>query len=226
MSACNLTAVAGNGTSASNAEEAGENTVGELIASIVLTVIGGALLAYSMTVQRYGLAHPEKYITLCRLKVHRLLVWFLGMMLYGVANALKVVAFNLGPLAVLGSVFTVLLVFNSLKLCAPELGAAFGVLAILYEGFSYYCLWELVYIQFGGKLDDAFLLTQDNGRGTLQRHKPMLLWTKPPCCCVWWNNLTTKCHSEPRLAAGVGVGSRGVSRSTSSRSTTSTRCTI
>ena len=103
---CNATA------EASAAATSGDAT--SLVVSILLTVAGAAVLAYSMTVQRYGLAHPERYIHLCGRRIHRLLVWFAGICLYGVANGLKVVAFNLGPFSVLGSVFTVVLVFNLL----------------------------------------------------------------------------------------------------------------
>lgn len=82
-----------------------------LIVSIILTIAGAAVLAYSMTVQRYGLSGP-KYVKLCGCNWHRLLIWFVGICLYGLANGLKVTAFNLGPFSVLGSVFTVVLIFN------------------------------------------------------------------------------------------------------------------
>lgn len=101
--------------SASNHESTAAATTSDaisLIVSILLTIAGAAVLAYSMTVQRYGLAHPDRYIKLCGCKWHRLLVWFAGICLYGVANGLKVTAFNLGPFSVLGSVFTVVLIFN------------------------------------------------------------------------------------------------------------------
>ena len=84
----------------------------ELVISIVLTIAGAAVLAFSMTVQRYGLAHEKAYIRFCGCNWHRLLIWFVGICLYGVANGLKVTAFNLGPFSVLGSVFTVVLCFN------------------------------------------------------------------------------------------------------------------
>ena len=44
--------------------------------------------------------------------MHRLLMWFFGLVLYGVASGLKVTAYNLGPLSVLGSVFSTTLAFN------------------------------------------------------------------------------------------------------------------
>lgn len=103
-------------TSACNATSAEASTaaanISALIVSIILTVLGAAVLAYAMVVQRYGLAHPQRYITICGCRWHRLLVWFVGIVLYGVANGLKVTAFNLGPLTVLGSVFSIVLVFN------------------------------------------------------------------------------------------------------------------
>ena len=115
-----------NSTSAGDGGDGTATTTASLIISIILTVAGAAVLAYSMVVQRYGLAHPQEYIRLCRLKWHRMVVWFGGMILYGVANGFKVAAFNLGPLSVLGSVFSVLLVFNLVfarKLLGEEITA-------------------------------------------------------------------------------------------------------
>lgn len=44
----------------------------------------------------------------------RLGAWCVGLLLYGIANGLKVIGFNLGPLTILASVFTTLLGFNLL----------------------------------------------------------------------------------------------------------------
>ena len=83
-----------------------------LAISIILTVAGAALLAFTMVVQRYGLAYPKPRIPMCGLKIPRLLVWFFGMVLYGPANGLKIAAWSLGPQSALGSIFSILLIFN------------------------------------------------------------------------------------------------------------------
>jgi hypothetical protein len=95
-------------------ESSSEEGDGNLPLSIVLTVAGSAVLAFSMTTQRYGLAHPDQYISLFGCRWHRLLVYFMGLVLYGAANGLKVVGFSFGPFSVLGSVFSLVLVFNLL----------------------------------------------------------------------------------------------------------------
>lgn len=71
-------------------ETSSESDQGNVILSIILTIAGGALLSFSMVVQRKGLAHEEKYMTVLGIKVHRLLIWFLGMILYGMANAVYI----------------------------------------------------------------------------------------------------------------------------------------
>ena len=83
-----------------------------LAISIILTVAGAALLAFTMVVQRYGLAYPKPRIPMCGLKIPRLLVWFFGIVLYGPANGLKIAAWSLGPQSALGSIFSILLIFN------------------------------------------------------------------------------------------------------------------
>ena len=83
-----------------------------LAISIILTVAGAALLAFTMVVQRFGLAYPKPRIPMCGLKIPRLLVWFFGMVLYGPANGLKIAAWSLGPQSALGSIFSILLIFN------------------------------------------------------------------------------------------------------------------
>ena len=49
---------------------------------------------------------------MCGLKIPRLLVWFFGIVLYGPANGLKIAAWSLGPQSALGSIFSILLIFN------------------------------------------------------------------------------------------------------------------
>jgi hypothetical protein len=107
-----------------------------VVVSIFLTIIGAAVLAYSMVVQRYGLAHPDQHILLCGCRWHRLLVWLMGTILYGVANGFKVTALNLGPVAVLGSVFSTTLVFNLLfarrllheEITTPKVASSLAIL--------------------------------------------------------------------------------------------------
>lgn len=80
--------------------------------SIVLCIAGAASLAYSMAVQRMGLASEGRTVKIGCCNVHWFLVYFSGLCGYGVANGFKVTAFNLGPFSVLGSVFSLVLVFN------------------------------------------------------------------------------------------------------------------
>ena len=44
---------------------------GELVVGIVLTLLGAATLAFSMTIQRYALAHPKPIIPYCGLQLKK-----------------------------------------------------------------------------------------------------------------------------------------------------------
>ena len=86
--------------------------IGLLMIGVVFTLLGACCLAFSMTVQRYALAHPKEVIPYCGLHLRRKTVWSVGLLLYIAANGLKVAALNFGPMTVLSSLFTTLLVFN------------------------------------------------------------------------------------------------------------------
>lgn len=98
-------------------------TAGELGVGLALTLLGACVLALSMVVQRYALAHPLERIPYCGMRLRRSTVWASGLGLYCVANGLKVVALMYGPMTVLSSVFSTLLVFN-LIIASRVLGEA------------------------------------------------------------------------------------------------------
>ena len=100
-----------------NATSSGSSSsTGGTIAGILVTLAAAAVLAYSMTVQRYALIYEGERVPLLpkleRCRVPRIVGWLMGLLLYGVASGLKIVGFSLGSFTVLASVFTTLLVFN------------------------------------------------------------------------------------------------------------------
>jgi hypothetical protein len=97
----------GNMTTAKEAPGAADLAIG-----IVLTLFGAITLALSMTIQRYALAHPSPTIPYCGLQIKKGRVWGFGLLLYLFANVFKVVGLMYGPMTVLSSVFTTLLIFN------------------------------------------------------------------------------------------------------------------
>ena len=100
-----------NTTSATNSSNTTAScSTDELFLGVFLTLAGAVLLALSMVVQRFALSHPKPRI--CGLP--RDLVWFFGLVIYGAANACKIVAQPYGPWSVLASVWTTLLVWNLL----------------------------------------------------------------------------------------------------------------
>ena len=75
--------------------------------AILLTLLAAFILACSLVTQRYALSYPEPRVPIWRGRtLSRFGAWFCGLLLYGVANGIKVFALNLGPLAVLASCFT------------------------------------------------------------------------------------------------------------------------
>ena len=84
----------------------------DLAIGIVLTLFGAVTLALSMTIQRYALAHPSPIIPYCGLQLKKSWVWGFGLLLYLFANVFKVIGLMFGPMTVLSSVFTTLLIFN------------------------------------------------------------------------------------------------------------------
>lgn len=83
-----------------------------LVIGLMLTLMGAAALALSMIVQRYALSYPSDSVPFGCIRLRRNVAWFVGLLFYIVANVLKVIALNYGPLTVFGSVFTTLLIFN------------------------------------------------------------------------------------------------------------------
>jgi drug/metabolite transporter (DMT)-like permease len=87
-------------------------TAGAFVLGIVLATAAAAALAMSMVVQRYALASGESHVPLFGVPCRANVVWFLGLVGYGAANGLYVASLQYGPLALMASVFTLLLVFN------------------------------------------------------------------------------------------------------------------
>ena len=82
--------------------------------AVLLTLAAASLLSLSLIVQRFALSYPARRMPVLCVQLPRDLVWFGGLILYGGANGLKVVALQYGPLSVLASVFTTVLIFNVL----------------------------------------------------------------------------------------------------------------
>lgn len=83
-----------------------------MLLAVLLTLGAAMLLSLSLILQRYALSHPNARIPVLCVNVPRDALWFVGLVLYGGANGLKVVALQFGPLSVLASIFTTVLVFN------------------------------------------------------------------------------------------------------------------
>ena len=78
-------------------------TLSGAVTGIVLECLAGGLLALSMTVQRHALSHvaDDHLVPLLCFRVRRLVAWFFGLVVYGIASAVKVVGFNIGPFTIL-----------------------------------------------------------------------------------------------------------------------------
>ena len=83
-----------------------------LFIGIMSSLLGAAFLALSMVIQRYALSYPEDRVPLLCCELHRYVAWFLGLVTYGFACTLQVIALLFGPLILMGSVFTTLLIWN------------------------------------------------------------------------------------------------------------------
>ena len=94
---------------------------GSIVLAIALEVVAGSLVSLSMVVQRHALIYPNpegsvgKVPLLC-VRIGRWHAWFVGLVMYGIASALKIVGFNLGPLTILGSIFVGALLVTNLFL--------------------------------------------------------------------------------------------------------------
>lgn len=94
------------------------------------------LLGASMVTQRYALSYHSDRVPLCGTHLPRNIVWFIGLVIYGVANGFYAISLMYGPLLLLADVFTTLLVFNMLfaryflreELTAPRVTGAVLIL--------------------------------------------------------------------------------------------------
>lgn len=87
---------------------------GEVFLGVILAAFGAACLALAMSVQRYGLTTPPPVPFLCVFELKQFWVWFCGLLIYWVANGLFALSLIYAPLALLGAIFTTLLVWNLL----------------------------------------------------------------------------------------------------------------
>jgi len=87
---------------------------GELFFGVFLALISACLLAFAMSVQRYGLKTPPPVPFLCGKRLPQFWVWFSGLVIYWIANVLFAMALLYAPLALLGAIFTTLLIWNLL----------------------------------------------------------------------------------------------------------------
>jgi len=85
---------------------------GEEVLGVLFAGLGAAALALAMSVQRYALTTPPPVPCLCGLRLSQFSVWFMGLLIYWVANGLFAVALIFAPLALLGAIFTTLLIWN------------------------------------------------------------------------------------------------------------------
>ena len=87
---------------------------GGTVFGVILAAIGACCLALAMSVQRYGLKTAPPVPFLCGKRLPQFWVWFSGLLIYWVANGLFAVSLIYAPLALLGAIFTTLLVWNLL----------------------------------------------------------------------------------------------------------------
>lgn len=88
---------------------------GNIAFGAILCVFAAFIMACSMTLQRYALAYPEDMVPLCcskRTRLPRMRLWFLGLVVYGIANGFYTVGLNFAPLSMCGAIFATVLVFN------------------------------------------------------------------------------------------------------------------
>lgn len=83
-----------------------------LVIGLLLALCAAASLALAMVIQRYALACPTEMVPLCGFNFPRNIVWFVGLVTYGIANGFYAMSLLFGPLSLLAGVFTTLLVFN------------------------------------------------------------------------------------------------------------------
>jgi hypothetical protein len=100
-------------SNATNVEAAASTS--DLIVGIVLSIGAGAFIALSMVTQRYALSHESYHIPLCKCAtMSRPMLWFVGLVVYGIANGLYATSLMYAPLSLVASLFTLLLVWNLL----------------------------------------------------------------------------------------------------------------
>jgi len=97
------------------------------------------MLALSMVMQRYALSYPSENnkVPFFGVELPRMLVWFFGLVAYGIGCALYVISLLFAPLILMGSIFTTLLIWNMIfarwflkePLTAPKIACSTIILA-------------------------------------------------------------------------------------------------
>ena len=146
-----------------------------MIAGLLLALVAGALVALSMVVQRYALAYETYQVPVFCCTLRRPIVWFLGLIIYGIANGLYAASMNFAPLSLVSSLFVLLLVFNIIfaKLIVGEEPTANKILgaALIISGATATVLGQPG--TFGG--------AGGTGSATLSSGEPQSGPTKPSC---------------------------------------------
>ena len=89
-----------------------EHGAAQIVLGIIFAVMAAACVGGAMPVQRYGLTYHKAHVPVFCCSLRKSAVWFLGLILYGIGNGCQAFSLTLGPLFLLGGVFTLLLVFN------------------------------------------------------------------------------------------------------------------
>jgi len=77
-----------------------------------LAGLGAAGLALSMSVQRHALVTPPPVVSIFGFTLSQCTCWFLGLTIYWIANGLFALSLLYAPLALLGAIWTTLLIWN------------------------------------------------------------------------------------------------------------------
>jgi len=84
---------------------------GEIVVGVLLAGAAAVFLALAMSVQRYALV-TKPPVPMLMMQLPQSVAWFIGLVIYWVANGLFAMSLIFAPLALLGAIFTTLLVWN------------------------------------------------------------------------------------------------------------------
>ena len=87
---------------------------GTVALGVLLALMAAAGIGLAMVTQRYGLSQTSGSLPVLCCRLSPSMTWFIGLVIYGLANGLQAMSLTFGPLFLLGGIFTLLLVFNLL----------------------------------------------------------------------------------------------------------------